>query len=280
MTGPYGKLPAESFEDYHSNKALGSGDIAALLKNARGFQMRQDTARKDTAALRLGRAGHCLTLEGADVYHDRYAIGGPLNPKTGRYYGSDTKAFEAWAAEQGKPRLSAEEDKLATILRDAVLENKDAVDALTGEHEVSYRASLDSVSVQCRCDSIDEGRGIITDLKTTESLDKFLTSVYSRRYFVQAAHYIETVRAVTGLSCQFLFVAVEKNPPYAVGVFELSEEYLDRGAHERHKALGVYRKCQAEGAWPRDQDGVQLIAMPGWLHRTEFDAVAAVTEEW
>jgi hypothetical protein len=57
----------------------------------------------DSTAYLLGRAAHCLILEGQDEFDARFAVGGPVNPKTGRPFGRDTKAFTAWQAEIGKP---------------------------------------------------------------------------------------------------------------------------------------------------------------------------------
>ncbi len=43
----------------------------------------------DTQALLVGRATHCRILEGRNVYESQFAMGGPINPKTNRPFGSD-----------------------------------------------------------------------------------------------------------------------------------------------------------------------------------------------
>ena len=57
-------------------------------------------ADNDSPALLIGRATHVRILEGRDVYEAAFAFGGPVNPKTGKPFGSNTKAFAEWAAAQ------------------------------------------------------------------------------------------------------------------------------------------------------------------------------------
>ncbi len=61
---------------------------------------------RDTAAYLIGSAAHTLILEGRERYQREFAVGGPINPKTGQPFGSQTKAFAEWAAQQSKPVLS------------------------------------------------------------------------------------------------------------------------------------------------------------------------------
>jgi hypothetical protein len=62
---------------------------------------------EDRPAYQLGRGLHTLTLEGRDRFEAEYAVGGPVNPKTGEFFGAATKAFAEWAAAQGNHRLLA-----------------------------------------------------------------------------------------------------------------------------------------------------------------------------
>src|SRR5947208_1240811 len=60
-------------------------------------------------ALRIGAATHTLTLEGREAFEREYIVGGPINPKTEKCYGRDTKAYAEWEAQQTKGCLSDEE---------------------------------------------------------------------------------------------------------------------------------------------------------------------------
>ena len=57
---------------------------------------------EDRPAYVVGRAAHSLILEGREEFDDQFAVGGPINPKTGAPFGAATKAFAEWAASNGK----------------------------------------------------------------------------------------------------------------------------------------------------------------------------------
>ena len=75
---------------------------------------------EDRPAYLVGRALHTLVLEGRDAFEAQYAVGGPVNPKTGELYGSSTKAFAQWAAQQGKPVLTMQQCELVERMAEAV----------------------------------------------------------------------------------------------------------------------------------------------------------------
>jgi hypothetical protein len=51
---------------------------------------------EDRPAYLVGHAAHTLILEGRDQFEQDYAVGGPINPKTGACFGPNTKAFADW----------------------------------------------------------------------------------------------------------------------------------------------------------------------------------------
>ncbi|HAI11094.1 MAG TPA: hypothetical protein DCM28_05275, partial [Phycisphaerales bacterium] len=87
-------------------------------------------ADQDSSAYLVGRATHCRILEGRDVYESEFALGGPINPSTGRPFGSNTKAFREWADIQGKPVLSNDQIDLIENMASGISMNDEAVDLL------------------------------------------------------------------------------------------------------------------------------------------------------
>ena len=238
--------------------------------------------RAETAALTLGRAVHAYVLEGPAVFESRFAFGGPINPKTNRRFGSDTKAYHKWAAEQGKPCLSFEERDQVVRMATAVRQNPDAVKWLDGEHEVTFRTKLDGMPVQCRCDTINEGEKWISDLKTTESLAKFRRSFIGLGYHRQRAIYRLVVSKVLDIpvaSIRFPFVVVEKNPPYAVGIFELTDRLDLLGESEVDTSLARMRAVKAGAKPRRDPEGVQMLDCPEYL-LADLELTTAIEEDF
>ena len=72
-----------------------SGEIAQTESPASVFA----TLRRDKLA--LGRAAHCLILEGKAAFDEQYIVAdGPVNPKTGEPYGKSTQAYAEWLSSQ------------------------------------------------------------------------------------------------------------------------------------------------------------------------------------
>ena len=121
---------------------------------------------QDTPALLLGRAAHARILEGRDAYEAQFALGGPINPKTNKPFGSTTKAFAEWAETQGKPVLSHENVDLIEQMASGVAMNSEAVDLLLyGRSEGVLRTQYCDTPCQIRLDWVHPHRGIV-DLKT------------------------------------------------------------------------------------------------------------------
>ena len=109
-------LEVESAEQYHrqAERYLSSQSVNRLyavpwLYRKKNLGLIED---KDSPAYLLGRAAHTRILEGRDIYERDYALGGPINPATGKPYGNTTKKFADWRAEQGRPVLSHDQVEL------------------------------------------------------------------------------------------------------------------------------------------------------------------------
>jgi len=86
---------------------------------------------EDRPAYVVGRAAHKLILEGREAFDDGYAVGGPINPKTGEVYGARTKAYAEWASAQGKPVLTDEQFALIANLTTGVRSHRLAIELLS-----------------------------------------------------------------------------------------------------------------------------------------------------
>lgn len=114
-------------------------------------------------------------------------------------------------------------------------------------------------------------RPILVDLKTTpnagpRALGK---TVANFGYHQQAAFYLDGYRTLhPGSDPAFLFVFVEKGPPYLVSVVELDQRALAVGAELNRRALAVYAECVKTGEWPGHSPEIELVSLPAWAHRT------------
>jgi hypothetical protein len=85
--------PAERYhasaKEFLSSHALAEFRRCPLLYRRRRLGLIPD---RDSTAYQLGRAAHTLILEGREAYEQGYAIGGPVNPRTGQPFAAGTKA--------------------------------------------------------------------------------------------------------------------------------------------------------------------------------------------
>ena len=79
-------------------------------------------------------------------------------------------------------------------------------------------------------------------------------------YHIQAAHYM----AMTGTE-NFIFVAVERKAPYAIGIYKLDAEWLQAGENLRRKAISTLHECRALDSWPAYPTATQTLSCPKWV---------------
>jgi len=216
---------------------------------------------RDSTAYLVGRAAHTLILEGRQRYEREYAVGGPINPKTGQPYGERTKAFAEWAARQSKPVLSDAHAALVEQMAAAVGDHLFARELLAeGVAEGVVRCEYAGHRCQARIDWINpiEGRGIV-DLKTADELDSFEAAVRAFGYVHQVAFYRALVAQVSGHVLPVHIVAVEKREPFRCGVWQVAPCALEQARRENEEAMRDLRRCRETGDWFTRFESLRLI---------------------
>ena len=96
----------EPATEYHAkrNEYLSSHMLADFRKCPELFHKKETglIENEDRPAYVIGRAAHCLILEGGEEFHSQYTVGEPINEKTGKPYGKSTLAYQDWLAAQDK----------------------------------------------------------------------------------------------------------------------------------------------------------------------------------
>lgn len=116
-----------------------------------------------------------------------------------------------------------------------------------------------------------DARIVIPDYKTAVSADPdaFRRAAANYRYHMQAAQYIDGVRAL-GLDDDpaFLFIVQEKAAPYLVHVIGLEDEAIEAGRARNAEAAEIWRDCTGAGYWPGYSDlDITYISLPPWAQR-------------
>ena len=134
------------------------------------------------------------------------------------------------------------------------------------EHAAFWVDAETGLSCKARPDIVHSS-GMVLDIKTTDSAlaSDFQRTISKFRYHVQAAWYLDGITEATGARFdQFLFIAIEKKPPYGIGVYVASKAMLDQGRQAYKKDFATYAQCVRENHWPSYPTEVQPIDLPIW----------------
>ena len=246
--------------DYHADPAISASQLKTVMQSPYHYWSRyldpDRVAMVPTAAMRLGSLVHCAVLE-PDELSTRYQLAPDRRTKEG-------KAAVTEMAAAGIEAVSETDLAQALQIADAVRSNSTAAMLLSnGAAEQSFWWDDVSTGLRCKCrpDWLSADGATIVDLKTCVDASPagFAKSVAQWSYQVQSAHYL-----CGTLAKRFVFVAVEKTAPYAIGVYELDTEALVHGSIARHNALQILQDCKAVNNYPGYTDGIQTLQLPGW----------------
>jgi len=253
----------EPAEEYHAQagRFLSSHRLADFRHAPLLFRKKElgQVMDVDRPAYEIGRATHTLVLEGRQAYSEQYAVGGPVNPKTGKLYGSRTKAFEAWAEAQGKSVLTDEQAALVENLKAGVDAHDRAPVLLeAGVPEGVLRVEYCGVDCQARFDFINPEYGLV-DLKTCDNLDYLESDARKFGYVYQLAFYRAVVEAATDMKLPVFIVAVEKREPFRCGVWEVGRDVLGIAQRENEGAIARLKDCRKRDVWPTGYEGLRTL---------------------
>jgi PDDEXK-like domain of unknown function (DUF3799) len=254
------KEPADA---YHARRSecLSSHQLADFRKCPLLYHRRLlgYAPQEDRPSYLVGRAAHTLILEGLDRFADEYAVGGPVNPKTGAPYGSGTKAWSEWAEAQGKAVLTHEQAEVVTRMNLAVRSHAGALALLAdGVPEGVVRAVYCEVPCQIRMDWFDPHLGIV-DLKTCDDLTWFEADARRYDYAYQLTFYRAVLARVIGLPMPIHLIAVEKKEPFRCGVWRVDAQVLAIAQRENETAIARLRRCRAANHWPTGYEETRLF---------------------
>lgn len=253
---------------YRGDFALSRSDIFEMRKSPMHFRYALDHPREETAAMAFGTALHCYVLE-PEKFAERYVICEKIDRRT-----TAGKAKLAEIDASGLIPMDEETWQKMECMRTNIMSNKDARLLLTGEKEKSYfwTDNLSGIDLKCRPDCrTDIGAvSVIVDLKTTAdaSTEGFMRSCLTYGYDLQAAMYKQGVESVEGKPHRFVFIAVEKEPPYACNVLEAGELMIRKGNEDLRSYLYAIKHCKETNNWygyNGESDNVNIVGLPDWL---------------
>ena len=264
-----GLIPNLEIDAYHSGPGVSKTQLDKFARSPLHFRSAIETPAPETAAMRFGRICHSWILEP----HKAEVVAAPKCDKRTKDGKATWAAFEAEAQAQGKVVVT--EDEMAQLqgMQKAILDHPAASALLFNhgggamiEHSAFWYDTPSGELCRCRPDFLRPDF-IAVDLKTTEDASAFgfARSVAKYRYHVQAAFYSDGIRHASGHEVRaFVFLAVEKTPPYAVAVYQLDDQGVEAGRVEYKRLLLDLADCKISNKWPGYSDRVETISLPQW----------------
>lgn len=259
QTGVYDCFTNES---YHSFGGISKSDLDLLHKSPLHYAAAQKVKREETPAMKLGTAFHCSVLERERFVASYVAIAGDRRVKAVK------KSVEAAEAE-GKIVLTDDEMAMIEGMTQSVFMNTICQNLLANSVvEHSVLAWLDDVPAKCRPDGWQMDKGVLFDLKSTEdaSAGGFSRAVATYRYHVQDSYYRNVVASVTNDDpdkLSFIFVVVEKKPPFALALYTLDDRAKLQGWVEYREDLRTYRTAREKG-FTGYSPRIETVSLPHW----------------
>lgn len=226
---------------------------------------------EETPALLFGRAVHSYVLEGDAVFSERFVVAPACDRRT-------KVGKETWAnflEEAGDKTPITQEDFIKIYrINKSVREHPFAKELLAdGISETTAIWDHKGTGLRCkaRADWIPDGHNILVDLKTCQDASDhgFLKSVSNFRYFQQASFYLQSFNIASGTKHDtFIFIAVEKEPPFKVATFVLDEKFLEWGDAEVARLIKDVEIAKKTGVYPSYSDaGCVDLFLPGYINR-------------
>ena len=255
--------PSMTNTSYHSLDAISSTAVKTVSSQSVAHWLGQE--RKETPALAIGTAIHSLTLE-------------PEKGEVAR--GPETRRGNAWGE---AVELAKSFNPDAVVLPSGEYDKVEAIAASARAHPVmqDYLEHQDSkiemsivltdpdygFELRARPDLFNDSNGMMIDHKSTidASPRGFARSAVNFGYFTQAAFY-RRVLTLEGLPVSdFIFLAVEKDAPYATCAHAVSPEGMAYGDTMMHRALEDIARYKETGEISTGWPDMVTLSPPAWV---------------
>ena len=270
-----------SFSDYLALDRLSPSGAKVLTRSAAHYRHYRDNPPTETPALRIGKAVHALALEGRAAYEAAFAVAPECDRRT-----REGKAVwgDFIAASEGRTVLTVTEAELVEGMAGGILSHHLAPALLAdGTPELSMLWDDPETGTPCkgRMDLARLEVGAILDLKSTldASPAAFARSCLAYGYHVQQAAYMAGAAALRADVRDFVILAVEKAPPFAVGIYRLPDAALELGRRRWGEACALYAQCLESGRWPGYGEGIQELALPNWAMSELYESIDETNTE-
>lgn len=244
--------------EYHASPELSQSQAKQLLRSPAHYRYSIDNPTPYKKTFDYGHAAHAKVL----------GVGAGVAVIDGNRNANAVKAKIAEARDAGLIPLKPEEADRIDQMALALHHHPAARDILAynGQAEQSLWWEQYGVPLRARIDWLTDIA--IVDYKSTAdaSPDGFAKSCATYGYHVQGANYTAGVEQLTGAALPFILIAQEKEPPFAVGVYNMSADTnaTTKGHDRMQAACELWSTCTEANDWPAYGNDITPLYLPAW----------------
>jgi len=263
-----------SYAEYTQWEGVRHSDLRPYRKSAAHARAAATEPRQETKALAFGNCYHAAVLEperflvdyvrGLEGVGNRSAIDKGIQDRFRRQH-------------YGKTVVIPEEFDLIGKMVESLMSHETAAALLRapGENEVVavWRDEETGLLCKLRADARRTWMGFpfVVDLKTTRdaSPEGWPREVHTYGYDSAAAWYLDGLDALKPFPRRFVHIAQEKEPPFAVAVYELDEPSIEKGRRRARGYLRAHADAVRTNVWAGYPAGILPASLPVWSLKQE-----------
>ena len=261
--GVYEKLPIEV---YHAQSPLGSTGVKQMHNGTIAHYKYGEF--KSKPHFDIGTAIHVILLEPENFEKNVLVV---ENRKTKEYKELKDKKTGSQVIV-----TRSEYDKIIR-LREKVFSKTENNKILLSDFGVSEKSAFvrcpkTNIKLKCRPDRVIEGEfsDILIDVKSCQSAsyDKVVYDIAKYGYHIQEAFYRHVWQLATGKEIsRFLFLFVEKEPPFASCIYEIEDSFVNEGRACMERVLDLYQMAELDGVYNDFPDEIVKATFPPYQYK-------------
>lgn len=237
----------DTFDEYLSKDSVSASDLKTFLKSPRLYFYEKNRTEPipDKRHFAVGSALHEYIME-REKFNNNFII----SPKFDRRKKQGKIDYEEFVLKaQGRTIINIEEMDMIKQMSVNIKMNKTFMEFFEGsDYEVSCYTKDDNtgLDLKLRPDILPINKSAIIDIKSCldSSPNKFKGDVHSYGYALSAAYYMDFIGKEN-----YVFAAIEKNPPYQSSMYVLSDEIIDYGRHQYRMGLDLLKWSKENNFW-------------------------------
>ena len=256
--------------EYREHPAISRSELFKISESPEKFKYYREHQEEPTPALLFGQLFHAMALQPETVW-DEFIVA----PNVDRRTKAGKEAFAEFEAQaKSKTVVSVDIVEQATAMCEALHRNEFVKKLFKGEKEKAFFWVDEMTGEECKCrtDVLTEigNNLIIVDLKSADcaETESFMKAAIKYGYDFQSAMYIDGVKANMGKDPLFVFIVIEKKPPYAVNILQADKLLIRRGYDLFREYLGIYHDCRQTGnfyGYLGKFNQINNLALPAYL---------------